>query len=186
MGSIENSVHPVEKDMKAPEKELAEAKKEIQVSDRVGILGLLNYLKPKVIFNARIWSCIESGELIFDAVDINVGGMAVGGRFDQSTGTFRVPVGGIYKMSFSLLFEDSRGIEIDVVNRGVVTEYEKLTIANFGIVDESFGPRNGAYTWMMYLIKGDEIYLNAGFDSLPGGKRTLLCPDELTFTGELI
>ena len=128
-----------------------------------------------MIFNARKWLCIDTGPLAFDTVDINIGG---GFGLHVPIRTFRAPVSGIYKMSFSYVFEDSRAIEI-----WVASKYEEVTIAQFDEVDEPYAARNGAYTWMMNLIKGDEINLNVDFWGVPG---TLLCPEGLTFTGELI
>ena len=61
-------------------------------------------LNTKVIFNAQVTETVlgfdanlkQPGNLTFDQVDINVGY-----GFDGSTGVFKVPISGIYKMSFS-------------------------------------------------------------------------------------
>ena len=54
-------------------------------------------LNTKVIFSAQVTTGYAvNGDLIFDRVDINIGG-----AFDGPGGVFRTPISGIYKLTFS-------------------------------------------------------------------------------------
>ena len=135
-------------------------------------------LNTKVIFNAqKTRNNVASGYLTFNQVEINIGD-----GFNQSSGVFTAPIGGIYKMSFS-------GITGVAENSGSTSGWvnvHKNELSMFGIYDldntygeETYVGRNLAYTWMMKLIKGDKLKLNSynihAEDLTP-----------VTFTGELI
>ena len=130
-----------------------------------------------MIFNAQITKGDDlgnvRGDLTFDRVDINIGD-----SFEGSSGIFKVPVSGIYKMSFS---GQSGYDKIDFTFIGVY----KNGFEMFGIFDsneaEKADENNVSYTWIMRLVKGDELRLNS-VNYLYAG--TSLEP--LTFTGELI
>ena len=111
-------------------------------------------------------------DLTFDIVDINIGD-----GFDRTSGFFTVPVSGIYKMSFS---GQSGYDKIDFTFIGVY----KNGFEMFGIFDsneaEKADENNVSYTWIMRLIKGDELRLNS--DNYLYASRTI----PLTFAGELI
>ena len=133
-------------------------------------------LNTKVIFNAQVTdggSNYEvTGDLTFDRVDINIGG-----AFDGSSGIFKVPISGTYKMTFSGQSAVNR-IDftwIRVYKNGSIMFY--IYDANRA---ENAYENNVSYTWIMTLVQGDELklssvnYLHATNDR------------PLTFTGELI
>ena len=113
-----------------------------------------------------------TGDLTFGQVDINISD-----GFDGSSGIFTVPVSGIYKMSFS---GQSGYDKIDFTFIGVY----KNGFEMFGIVDsneaEKADENNVSYTWIMRLVKGDELKLSS-VNYLHASSH-----DPLTFTGELI
>ena len=76
------------------------------ICKEVCIILSFQILNTKVIFNAHKTEGgnYVKGYLTFDQVDINIGD-----GFDGSSGIFKVPVTGIYKMSFS----GQSGHEID-------------------------------------------------------------------------
>ena len=65
-------------------------------------------LNTKVVFNAQKTDNLGNvkGDLTFDRVDINIGD-----GFDGSSGIFKVPITGIYKMSFSGQSAHNRNID---------------------------------------------------------------------------
>ena len=131
-------------------------------------------LNTKVIFNAQKTEGGNDviGYLTFNQVDINIGD-----GFDGSSGIFKVPVTGIYTMSFSgqSAYDriDSSGIHI-----------YKNGSEMFRIVDgntAAYGAENNvSYTWIMRLVKGDELKLNSWHYLYANTY------EPLTFTGELI
>ena len=82
-------------------------------------------LNTKVIFNAEITEGGSDviGNLTFDRVDINIGN-----GFDGTSGIFKVPVTGIYKMTFSGQSHFNKGVYTQVF-------VYKNGILNFGICD---------------------------------------------------
>ena len=137
-------------------------------------LSSFQILNTKVIFNAKKTKGYSdvTGDLTFDQVDINIGN-----GFDGSSGIFKAPVSGIYKISFSGQSSFGRfdNTYIWVVKNG--DEILKIWDSNDA---EKADVNNVSYTWIMRLVKGDKLklnsmnYLYAGFYS------------PLTFTGELI
>ena len=134
---------------------------------------LLQILNTKVIFNAqKTEGGNAKGYLSFDRVDINIGD-----GFDGSLGIFKVPVTGIYKIHFSgnSAYQTIDFTQIRVYKNGSIM----FTIFDGNeavLADEN----NVSYTWIMTLVKGDELklfsvnYLYAS-STIP-----------LTFSGELI
>ena len=102
------------------------------------------------------------GFLIFDQVDINIGG-----GLDGSIGVFKAPIAGIYKMTFSGPF----GYTFIVKNASTYFYmYESYTAP----------AEDRSYTWMMELEAEDYVKLYS---------QTYFFADDnfsLTFTGELI
>ena len=139
---------------------------------------LFQILNTKVIFNAKKTEGLEgftkvTGDLTFDQVDINIGD-----GFDGSSGIFKVPVSGIYKMSFS--GQSAHNRNIDYTNIAV---YKNASLM-FNIYDsnepEQADGNNVSYTWIMRLVKGEDLKLYS-YNYLNTGKY-----EPLTFTGELI
>ena len=127
-----------------------------------------------MIFNAKktIGGNNFKGYLTFDRVDINIGD-----GLDGTSGIFKVPVTGIYKMSFSgqTAWNKISANQIHVIKNGSDMFY--ITDGNWG---EKAGANNLSYTWIMKLVKGDELKLFS--------YRYLFASstEPLTFTGELI
>ena len=129
-------------------------------------------LNTKVIFSAQVTTGYTvTGDLIFDRVDINIGG-----AFDGPGGVFRAPISGIYKLTFSA--ETAQGkleyANIRVFKNG--SDIMLIIIDGNGADDQN----NLSYTWMSHLIQGDELTFNSA--------RYLQVSDTgpVTFTGELI
>ena len=128
----------------------------------------------KVIFNAQKTEGGNDviGYLTFNRVDINIGD-----GFDGSSGIFKVPVTGIYKMSFS---GQSAYGKID----WTYIRVDKNGFIKFYIYDgndaEKGDENNVSYTWIMRLVKGDELKLNSWHYLYANSY------EPLTFTGELI
>ena len=127
-----------------------------------------------MIFNAKKTEAGHAqGVLTFDQVDINIGD-----GFDGSSGIFKVPVSGIYKMSFS--GQSAHNRNIDYTNIAV---YKNASLM-FNIYDsnepEQADGNNVSYTWIMRLVKGEDLKLYS-YNYLNTGKY-----EPLTFTGELI
>ena len=126
-----------------------------------------------MIFNAQKTKGYSdiTGDLTFDQVDINIGN-----GFDGSSGIFKVPVSGIYHLSFSG----------QSANKNTVTAIYvyKNGLPMFRIYDtnevENSNAHNVSYTWMMTLVQGDELKLNSHHYLLANSD------ERLTFTGELI
>ena len=126
-----------------------------------------------MIFNAqKTEGGNAKGYLTFDRVDINIGD-----GFDGSSGIFKVPVAGIYKIHFSgnSAYQTIDFTQIRVYKNGSIM----FTIFDGNeavLADEN----NVSYTWIMSMVKGDELklfsvnYLYASSTIPP------------TFSGELI
>ena len=133
-------------------------------------------LNTKVIFNAKITKGDTygnlRGDLTFQQVDINIGN-----GFEGSSGIFKVPVSGIYKMSFSgqsaYFYIDSTPIVVSKNGYVMFFIYD-------GNEAEKADENNVSYTWIMRLVKGDELELNSENYLHASGS------EPLTFTGELI
>ena len=126
-------------------------------------------LKTKVIYNAKKTEGFNvRGDLTFDRVDINIGD-----GFDGSSGIFKVPLSGIYKMSFSGQSANGRfeNTSIRVYKNG-----SYMFHIYDGNAAENAYANNVSYTWIMRLVEGDKVKLNS---------MNYLYP-YLTFTGELI
>ena len=140
---------------------------------KVHDLLLFQILNTKVIFNAQKTQGYNDviGTLTYDKVDLNIGG-----GFDGSSGIFKVPVSGIYHLSFSG----------QSANKNTVTAIYvyKNGLPMFRIYDtnevENSNAHNVSYTWMMTLVQGDELKLNSHHYLLANSD------ERLTFTGELI
>ena len=131
-------------------------------------------LNTNVIFNAQKTKGMNevTGYLTFDQVDVNIGD-----AFDGSSGIFKVPISGTYKMTFS---GQSAYVKIDTTSLRV---YKNGSII-FSIYDsneaEKADGNNVSYIWMMTLVQGDELKLSsANYLSA-----SIVYP--LTFTGQLI
>ena len=126
-------------------------------------------LNTRVIFNAQNneWGNVK-GDLTFNRVDINIGD-----GFDGSSGIFKVPLSGIYKMSFSGQSANGRfeNTSIRVYKNG-----SYMFHIYDGNAAENAYANNVSYTWIMRLVEGDKVKLNS---------MNYLYP-YLTFTGELI
>ena len=126
-----------------------------------------------MIFNAQKTKGANfKGTLTFDQVDINIGD-----GFDGSSGIFKVPVTGTYKMNFS--GQSGR----NEINYTFILFYKNGSVM-FEISDvdtaENAKGKNVSYTWIMTLVKGDELKLESV---------NYLCvfsDEPLTFSGELI
>ena len=130
-------------------------------------------LKTKVIYNAKKTEGFNvRGDLTFDRVDINIGD-----GFDGSSGIFTVPVSGIYKMSFSGQSGYNKFVatSIWVYKNGVLI----LDIWDSNDAEKA-DVNNVSYTWIMRLVKGDEVKLNSWHYLYANTY------EPLTFTGELI
>ena len=130
-------------------------------------------LNTRVIFNAQNneWSNVK-GDLTFNRVDINIGD-----GFDGSSGIFKVPVSGIYKMSFS----GQSGYNKFVATSIWVYKNGDLMLDIWDSNDaEKADANNVSYTWIMRLVKGEDLKLYS-YNYLNTGKY-----EPLTFTGELI
>ena len=132
-------------------------------------------LTTKVIFNAQKTEGGNGvkGYLTFDQVDINISD-----GFDGSSGIFKVPVTGIYKMSFSGQSTSYGKIDITAIRvykNGSIMFY----IWDSNAAEKAYA-NNVSYTWIMRLVKGDELKLNS-VNYLYAGTY-----EPLTFTGELI
>eukprot|EP00093_Oithona_nana_P000191 00191.XXX_1985_2332_1 [CDS] Oithona nana genome sequencing. len=110
------------------------------------------------------------GDLTFDQVDINIGN-----ALDRSSGIFKVPISGTYKMTFSGLSAFNK------IDRTYIRVYKNGSIM-FGIYDgnEADGGNNVSYIWMMTLVQGDELKLYSYNYLYATNDRPL------TFTGQLI
>ena len=129
-------------------------------------------LNTKVVFNAQKTDNLGNvkGDLTFDRVDINIGD-----GFDGSSGIFKVPITGIYKMSFS--GQSAHNRNIDYTNIAV---YKNASLM-FNIYDSNEPDGNNvSYTWIMRLVKGEDLKMYS-YNYLNTGKY-----EPLTFTGELI
>ena len=134
-------------------------------------------LNTKVIFNAKKTEGLEgftkvTGDLTFDQVDINISD-----GFDGSSGIFKVPVTGIYKIHFSgnSAYQTIDFTQIRVYKNGSIM----FTIFDGNeavLADEN----NVSYTWIMRLVKGDKLKLHSEYYLYASWW------DPLTFTGELI
>ena len=133
-------------------------------------------LNTKVIFNALRHGKNGEGDneitqfLTFDQVDINVGY-----GFDGSTGVFKVPISGIYKMSFSGANAYGQNYEYIMVYKNGQFYHGRLLYQtdqrNQNII---------SYNWMMRLRKGDEVQLYENYKQYASDNTPLI------FTGELI
>ena len=125
-------------------------------------------LNTKVIFNAqKTEEGNAGGYLTFDQVDINIGD-----GFDGRI--FKVPVSGIYKMSFSgQFFIEFTSIRVYKNGSYMFDIYD-------GNEAEKADVNNVSYTWVMRLVKGDALKLYS-FNHLHAESYA-----PLTFTGELI
>ena len=137
-----------------------------------------------MIFNAQVTETVlgfdanlkQPGNLTFDQVDINIGE-----GFDGEV--FAVAISGIYKMTFSgisgfnqfeLYMADFTSIIVKKNNQ------DMFYIFDGNENGKGEDQNNISYTWMLELIKGDEVKLwsdNYVFVSTISS---------LTFTGELI
>ena len=134
---------------------------------------LLQILNTKVIFNAqKTEEGNAGGYLTFDQVDINIGD-----GFDGSSGIFRAPLSGIYRMSFS---GQSAAYIIDYTQIMVYKNGYPIFFITDGNEAEKADGNNVSYTWIMRLVKGDELKL-ASVHGLFANSY-----EPLTFTGELI
>ena len=138
---------------------------------------IFQILNTKVIFSAQrtTWGNVQ-GDLHFNQVDINIGG-GFGGKI------FTAPISGIYKMTFSgisgfnqfeLYMADFTSIIVKKNNQ------DMFYIFDGNENGKGEDQNNISYTWMLELIKGDEVKLwsdNYVFVSTISS---------LTFTGELI
>ena len=115
--------------------------------------------------------------LTFDQVDINIGG-----GFNGSVGVFKVPIGGIYQRSFS---GASSRFQTDMAYVGVFRN--EILEFLFYDTDQAAGAagKSIAYTWMMDLVKDDELTLYS-FNILASGANPNKIEGPITFTGELI
>ena len=133
-------------------------------------------LKTKVIFNAQITKSDNLGNVIgyltFDQVDINIGD-----GFDGSSGIFRAPLSGIYRMSFS---GQSAAYIIDYTQIMVYKNGYPIFFITDGNEAEKADGNNVSYTWIMTLVEGDELKLK----SVNYLYANIYIP--LTFAGELI
>ena len=127
-----------------------------------------------MIFNAQVTEggSEVTGYLSFDRVDINIGD-----AFDGSSGIFKVPISGTYKMTFS---GQSAAIKI---NYTCIRVYKNRSLM-FCIFDgnraENAYEKNVSYVWMMSLVQGDELKLySVNYLRASSG-------EPLTFTGQLI
>ena len=131
-------------------------------------------LNTKVIFNAQVTQGYSevTGYLTFDEVDVNIGD-----AFDGSSGIFKVPISGTYKMTFS-------GHSANDANVSTNLHVYKNGSIMFSIYDGNAGEKgninNLSYTWIMTLVQGDELKLNSGNYLYANPSYPL------TFTGQLI
>ena len=126
-----------------------------------------------MIFNAqRTGVGNVQGDLTFDRVEIDIGS-----GFDGSSGIFKVPISGIYKMTFS-------GASAFNKNDPTIIRIYKNGSYMFAIYDcneaENADENNVSYTWMMKLVNGDQLKLYS--DNYLYADANI----PLTFTGELI
>ena len=134
-------------------------------------------LNTKVIFNAKKTEGLEgftkvTGDLTFDQVDINIGD-----GFDGSSGIFKAPLSGIYRMSFS---GQSAAYIIDYTQIMVYKNGYPIFFITDGNEAEKADGNNVSYTWIMTLVEGDELKLK----SVNYLYANIYIP--LTFAGELI
>ena len=131
-------------------------------------------LNTKVVFNAQKTDNLGNvkGDLTFDRVDINIGD-----GFDGSSGIFKVPVTGIYKINFSgqSAFGKIDNTSIEVYKNGSFMFH----IWDSNAAEKADG-NNVSYTWIMTLVEGDELKLK----SVNYLYANIYIP--LTFAGELI
>ena len=130
-------------------------------------------LNTKVIFSAQVTTGYAvTGDLIFDRVDINIGG-----GFDGPGGVFKVPISGIYKMTFSAC--TGGGNNLYYANIRVFKNGSDLMLIIFD-GNEADNENNLSYTWMSHLIQGDELTITTA-NYLQASEYS-----PVTFTGELI
>ena len=135
-----------------------------------------NSRNPKVLFHARKTDGGNAftGEIKFNNVTLNIGD-----AMDGSEGTFRAPVAGYYKFSFSASsgYEKYLGISVRVIKN----ERWELSIwdSNNGLGSDGI---NIGYTWIWYLNLQDTVKLSV-IDSLYL-RATKRIP--VTFIGELV
>ena len=131
-------------------------------------------LNTKVVFNAQKTDNLGNvkGDLTFDRVDINIGD-----GFDGSSGIFKVPVTGIYKMNFS---GQSADVFIDFTRIRVYKNGSLMFYIYDGNDAEKGDENNLSYTWIMRLAKGDELKLYSD------NYLYAYSNEPLTFSGELI
>ena len=130
-------------------------------------------LNTKVIFNAQKTDGEDvTGFLTFDRVEINIGA-----GFDASSGIFRVPISGIYKMTFSGQTAYSE-VQLTWI-RVYKNRSETLHITDGNKAENAYG-NNLSYVWMMTLVQGDELKLESAFYLYASSD------EPLTFTGQLI
>ena len=131
-------------------------------------------LNTKVIFDAQVIpdNYEITGDLTYGRVAINIGE-----ALDASSGIFKVPISGIYKMTFSGASAYSKITETAIY---VIKNGSKLFFISDGNDAENANRNNVSYTWMMTLVQGDELKLQSTDYLYSGGD------SPLTFTGELI
>ena len=145
-------------------------------------------LNTKVIFQARKYGSSGSGEeviewLTFNKNEINIGDGFIGSAafthfgWDHVAGVFVVPIDGIYKMTFSGQSATSRRTKQDIVQG--IRVYKGRQFLRI-ILDSNEGTVSFSSTWMMKLVKGDEIRIWSN-NYLWVNTNT-----PLIFTGELI
>ena len=113
-----------------------------------------------------------TGYLTFDQVDINIGD-----AFDGSSGIFKVPISGTYKMTFS---GQSAAIKINYTCIRVYKNGSLMFVIYDGNTAEKGDANNVSYVWMMSLVQGDELKLSSD------NYLFAISYYPLTFTGELI